>query len=411
MKKTEKIPVIAIIGGTTSGKTSLMVTLFELVKYGFQPIIIGEIATRVFNSHISPKDFSVYNLQKLIVQEGLATEDHYQEILQKYQGKLKPVIITDRGVPDTQAYCNDGDYEKILSELGYTPGKVLVKYTAVVYLQTIATTHPEVFKRVFLSNPHRVEVVWKNGVKPEGVVTEDDINWDATIANALASDERVLSAWSGSAKICQVPNYSEFEDKKRSFLQIILGILGIPTPIEKEYKFLPGLEFTLERLFQTGLTITPIEIVQHYLIETPMRETCTYPVNAYQVVERVRSRKMGKHTEYIYTLKARVEGDKFPYEVERLIDMEQFIELMDYRDEEKRAIKKTRYYFIYRGQNFELDVFPTPIDVHGNTMLLELETPHDSYELPEFLGAVTDVTTDPKYKNDYFASKHLVLNT
>jgi CYTH domain-containing protein len=405
MKKTEYVPVLAIIGGTTSGKTSLMVMLFELLKHGFHPIIIGEIATRVFSSHINPRDFSVYDLQKLIIQEGLSTENHFQEILEKYQGSLQPVIITDRGIPDTQAYCSLDDYEKILSQLGYTMGQVLSRYSAVVYLQTIAATHPEVFKKVFLSNPYRVEVVWKNAVKPEGIVTEDDIQWDATIANALASDKRVLDAWSGSAKICQVPNHAEFEDKKKAFLDIVLGILGIPTPIEKEYKFLLGKEFSLDVLLNQGLTVSPVEITQHYLTETPYRATCTYPVDAYQVVERVRSRKFGQYTEYIYTLKARVAESKFPYEVENPITTDEFIELLSYRDEEKRAIKKTRYYFIYKGQNFELDLFTEPIDVHGNTLLLELETPHDTYELPEFLGPVTDVTTDPKYKNDYFASK------
>jgi CYTH domain-containing protein len=405
MKNGKTVPVIAIIGGTTSGKTSLMVQLLELIKHGFHPIIIGEIATRIFSSHISPKDFSVYDLQKLIIREGLSTEKNFRELLRNYQGSLKPIIITDRGVPDTKAYCNPGDYEKILSELGYTQGEVLSRYTAVVYLQTIAATHQEVFKKVFLSNPHRVEVVWKNGAKPEDVVTEDAIDWDATKLNALASDQRVLDAWNGSSKIYQVPNCLEFEDKKKSFLNIVLGILGIPTPIEKEYKFLLSKDFSLGTLYAHHVTVSPVEITQHYLTETPMRSSCAYPVDAYEVVERIRSRKFGQYTEYIYTLKARVADSIFPYEVEHLLTSDSFIELLNYRDEDKRAIKKTRYYFIYKGQNFELDVFTEPIDEHGTLMLLELETPHETYELPEFLGVVTDVTTNLHYKNDHFASK------
>jgi CYTH domain-containing protein len=50
-------------------------------------------------------------------------------------------------------------------------------------------------------------------------------------------------------------------------------------------------------------------------------------------------------------------------------------------------------------------LFDKLIDELGNDKLLELETPHEVFTLPDFIPNLVEVTHDPKYKNVYFANK------
>ncbi len=393
--QNNEIPIIAIIGGTTSGKSTMIALLGELPKYGYYPILVDEIATMVFSFGIKPNDHKNHEVQELIIKTGLSVENNLLEILKNYKGPLKPVIFTDRGIPDSRAYCSEFEYGSILVNLGLQPAEIKSRYTATVYLPTLAKSHPEVFKQVFLSNPYRTERVENS---------DGSLNWDAIIANAIAGDERVLQAWVGTNKIINVPNNDEFELKKKSFLDIVMGILGIPIPIEQEYKFIVPKNFNIRVLDSLSIINDSVHISQYYLTETPMRKQIAYPSNATSIVERLRIKSFGKYEKCIYTLKATVPENKFPYEIEHTItDTADILSLLRYFDLSKARISKKRHYFIYNDQYFELDLFDKPIDELGNDKLLELETPHEVFTLPDFIPNLVDVTHDPKYKNVYIA--------
>lgn len=398
--------IIAIIGGTTSGKSTMLATLDQLPKYGYYPIIVPEIATTIFSMGIKPADHKSYEIQELIIKTGLSIENHLQAIANSYTGPLKPVIFTDRGIPDSRAYCSEYEYGAILTNLGVYPSEIKTHYEATIYLPTLAKHQPDTFKNVFLSNPYRTERV----ENPDGT-----LDWDAIIDNAIKGDERVLQAWVGTNKMINVPNHDEFEVKKKSFFDIVLGILGIPIPIEQEYKFIVPKDFNINALDRMGIINDSVHITQYYLTETPMRNEISYPNNATSVVERMRIKNFGKYQKCIYTLKATVPESKFPYEIERVItDINDILPLLRYADSSKAPISKQRHYFIYQEQYFELDLFDKPIDEFGNNKLLELETPHEQFTLPDFIPHLIDVTHDPKYKNvniaEWMQHKEMLAN-
>lgn len=392
---TSNTPIIAIIGGTTSGKSTMMATLNDLPKYGYYPIIVPEIATTIFSMGIKPSDHTNYDVQKIIMETGLHIENSLLNIAHNYQGKLKPVIFTDRGIPDSKAYCAENDYESIITSLGLNPAEIKTRYEATVYLPTLAKHQPEIFKKVFESNPYRVERVENS---------DGSLNWDAIINNAIIGDDRVLGAWVGTNKMIHIPNHDDFEIKKKTFLSTIKSILGIPIPIEQEYKFLVPKDFDINTINQMGLINDTFDITQYYLRKTPMREKISYPSHATSVVERLRVKQMGKYQKYIYTLKATVPEGKFPYEIEHEVkDINDIRIMLSHMDVSKAPISKKRHYFIFKDQYFELDLFDKPIDDLDNDKLLELETPHESFTLPDFIPNLIDVTHDPKYKNVYIA--------
>ena len=105
------------------------------------------------------------------------------------------------------------------------------------------------------------------------------------------------------------------------------------------------------------------EIERKYLVKMPIfplpekdeasEITQTYLVTPPEISERVRCRD-GRYT---HTRKVRVSSIKAK-ETEEIIDRAQYEALLQKRDPALRSIQKVRHVFVYRGQKFELDVFP-----------------------------------------------------
>ena len=134
------------------------------------------------------------------------------------------------------------------------------------------------------------------------------------------------------------------------------------------------------------------EIERKYLVKMPIfplpekdaasEITQTYLVTPPEISERVRC-----------GIKAE--------ETEETIDRAQYEALLQKRDPALRSIQKVRHVFAYRGQTFELDVFPF---WKKQAMLeIELEKEATPVDFPPFLSCIREVTDDPAYKNQAMA--------
>ncbi len=126
------------------------------------------------------------------------------------------------------------------------------------------------------------------------------------------------------------------------------------------------------------------EILQIYLPSEPGR------------TRRVRRRAYADRTVYIETQKIRI--DKMSStEIEREVSADEFEKMAANIADGTRPLNKTRYTFVYRGQLFEVDVYPEW--EHTCIMETELPTRETAVDFPDFIRIVRDVTGVKEYSN------------
>ena len=111
---------------------------------------------------------------------------------------------------------------------------------------------------------------------------------------------------------------------------------------------------------------------------------------------RIRSRKFPDRTEYTETVKRRIDSVSADEE-EREISAERFAELSLEMANGTRPIIKRRHTFLYRGQTFEIDVYPE----WKRTAIMETELPSRAAraEMPTFIKIVREVSGEFRYSN------------
>jgi len=62
-----------------------------------------------------------------------------------------------------------------------------------------------------------------------------------------------------------------------------------------------------------------------------------------------------------------------------------------------KQIRKTRYCVVYNNQYLEIDIYPFSKD--KAILEIELSNENDSYEIPEFIEVIREVTDDIRFKN------------
>ena len=149
------------------------------------------------------------------------------------------------------------------------------------------------------------------------------------------------------------------------------------------------------------------EIERKYLILRPqedyLRENAektdivqTYLCADRGKTERVRSRSDGAKTVYTHTVKIKLSPMR-RIEQESEISAEEYEALLSRADPERRPIVKQRWVLPYRGQRFEIDVFP----FWPHQAYLELELSDESQEIhfPPGIEVIREVTDDRRYTN------------
>ena len=355
---------IVLTGGPCAGKsTGLAIIKDRLTNLGYDVVILSEVATDVILSGVTPMNISPYDFQKLLAYIQIDRDKRYSEALESLGEKV--VVIYDRGIMDAAAYLPDGEFDKLIVDMGYRHNEILNRYDGVFHLVTAAIGAPEAYTKA--NNAARME----------------------TLEEAIDADARTLKAWIGHPHLRVINNEGvNFEQKMTKLLSEIMSLLGEPTPLEIERKFLikkPDINILMEKY-----NATASDIVQTYLTSEP------------GVERRVRQRgTYGDYTFY-YTEKREVETG-VREERERIIDIKEYADLLIEADHTKKPIKKRRYCFVYEDRYFELDIYP-----HWNTeAILEIEVSSikDKFSIPEDIEVIKEVTDDRSYSNYELASK------
>ena len=126
------------------------------------------------------------------------------------------------------------------------------------------------------------------------------------------------------------------------------------------------------------------EILQTYLISEP-GET-----------RRVRKRWNGDEVKYYYTFKSRVNAMR-QIERERELSKAEYETLLESADPARRPIRKQRWVVNYRGQLFEIDLFP--FWEKQAYLELELRDEEQAIDFPPALEVIREVTGDGRYTN------------
>lgn len=127
------------------------------------------------------------------------------------------------------------------------------------------------------------------------------------------------------------------------------------------------------------------EIIQTYLVK-----------NEKKMSERVRKRGRDGCYSYTHTCKTHI-TDMRRIEIENEISEREYDELLKRADPERNVICKIRWCLDYKGQMFEIDLFPFWND--RAYMEIELTDESDKVEFPPFVEIIKEVTGDRRYTN------------
>ncbi len=349
------IPRYVLTGGPCGGKTSsLSSVVSNLVEKGFTVFIVPEAATILISMGISPisKDFQEQVLSCILFLEDQA---YRQALVVKKQGK-NPIIICDRGALDGLAYVSPVVFDRVVKKSGHSMVDIRDKrYDAIFHLVTAANGAADYY--TLENNQARQET-------PE---------------QAIVLDTKTQHAWVGHPHLKVIDNTIDFESKKKRVLDSLFHSLGIPVPLEIEYKYLIDSSFS-EKDIPKNIHRVTLDVVQHYLQS-----------NNQKWEERVRKRGEGANNMYTYTLKRPTLLGNSRFEKERIITYPEYVRFLERQDPLHVPIFKSRTCFLYENQYFELDKMKKPMK--GRTYSeIEVTDVQENVQLPQWLPVIENVT-------------------
>jgi len=353
-------------GGPCSGKSSgLAIIKQKLEGKGWIVLSVPEAATLCIEGGLSPIDPDIGEIlgQKSIIRTIIGLENTWS-IAAKELSKEKPVlIIHDRGITDCSAYMQKDTYRETLRGFGLSPEQVRdERYDAVIHMVTAAEGAEEFY--TLENNTARYE----------------------TSEEARDVDKRILDAWTGSPHLRAIDNSTDFKTKIQRVYQEICNVLGIPVPIECERKFL--VTFHKHRIPDNSETI---EIEQTYLTSPNKDE-----------IHRVRKRGQNDFFNYYHTIKKETGVSGKRIEIEKMITETEYQMALNFKDPDRKTVKKKRLCFMHNYQYFELDVFESEAALmsRGDALLeIELSEINQEVTIPEWISIQKEVTDVPRFSN------------
>lgn len=363
---SRKIVKIVITGGPCAGKTTGMSKVVEhFTKLGWKVLVVSEAATEYISGNAKPWEIRDVNYQLSIYKLIKAKERSYEEFAEKSDFE-KVLIVCDRGTLDGKAYLFSEESKKEWhTKLGLSETDMMKEYEGVFHLVTAAKGAEEYYTKS--NNKARME----------------------TVEEAREADDRTLQAWTGHPHLKIIDNSTDFDTKILRLIKAIASMLGEPEPFEIEKKFLvkmPDLE-----MLETLSNVQKVEILQTYLNSSIGDET------------RVRQRGDGSNFIFTKTTKRAITGLK-RIEVERQIDVNEYVSELLNADTSLHQIRKTRYCISYNNSYLELDVYPFWNEIA--ILEVELADEEETYELPNWIYIIADVTENVKFKNHSLAENY-----
>lgn len=364
--KVQKISKIVLTGGPCAGKSTAMSWIQNaFTERGYVVLFVPETATELITGGVAPwtcgsnLDYQCCQMRLQIEKERVffaAAESMPDE---------KILIVCDRGMMDNQAYMTEMEFGVLLDRIQMNEIDVRDNYDAVFHLVSAANGTPEIYMKNKESNPARTE----------------------TVEQAVALDNKLISAWTGHPHLRVIDNSTGFENKMKRLISEIAGFLGEPEPYEIERKFL--IEYPNVDILEKRDDCQKIEIIQTYLKASEDEE--------------VRVRQRGANGNYIYfkTTKKKLTGTT-RVEIEERLSQEEYLKLLMDADTTRHQIRKTRYCLTYASQYFEIDIYPFWKD--RAIVEIELLSESEEIQIPKFLKVIKEVTDDETYKNSSLAS-------
>jgi CYTH domain-containing protein/predicted ATPase len=367
MKTKYRIHKFAITGGPGGGKTTSLARLVQyLLDKGYYPLVAPEVATLLIQSGIRPDNTP--DFQYHVLKDSLAWEKKLMAQAKKLMKKdpnIKPVLIFDRGLMDGMAYVPRKEFIKNLKRCKLTLVDARDRYDGVFHLVTAA-----------------------NGAE-EYYTTENNTARSEKPPLARKRDRDVQKVWTGCPHFHRIPNKGSFEDKINDLISKIAHSLGLPEPLEIEFKYLIKKECTLTYL-RKHVHVQVVTIRQDYLL----------PRRGQKGVSRVRARSQHGGSTYIYTEK--IERGKDLVELERLMNKGEYLRRLLNADPTLEPVIKKRACFVWENTYYEFDIFTESIN-KAKDNLLEAETSDHTVKppVPDFMlkFVVREVTNEKRYKN------------
>lgn len=349
-----KVYEIVITGGPCAGKTTALSKLDRVfTDRGYKVIIVAETATEVILSGVNPNEVSVIDFQHVIIGRGVNKEKTIREVAKRF--KKDVIIFYDRGLLDSKAYMDYKDFIRILKKNRLTEIQARDSYDAVLHLVTAAIGAEEHYTKQ------------NNNARSE------------SIEEAAILDKITRDAWTGHPHLRVIDNSTNFGDKIDRLIKEVFAVMGVPTPIETERKFLVKLP--------TKQQLEECKAVKSNIVQTYLKRLDP------EVERRVRQRGINGEFSYYYTEKKKI-SDASRDEVERRISKDEYIALLV---EGISTVRKDRYCFFYENQYFELDVYP---DWENEAILeIELTSEDQNINIPNWLSVIKEVTGDENYSN------------
>ena len=361
-----QITKIVITGGPCAGKTTAMTWIQkEFEKKGYRVLFVPETATELITGGVAPWTCgSNLDYQKCQVKLQKDKEAIFEQAALTMDTD-KVLIICDRGVLDNKAYMSQEEFDAVMRALDTNEVAERDQYDAVIHMVTAANGALEAYT---LSN---------NAARTE------------TPEQAIALDNKLIAAWTGHPHLRVVDNSTSFEDKLRRVLAEISAFLGEPEPMEIERKFLIRIP-DLMRLEDLP-NCSKVDMIQTYLKNQPDGT-------------EARVRQRGQNGNFIcYRTEKRRISDTTRVEVDRRIDMKEYISFLAEADPERRPIYKTRYCLTENNRYYEIDIYPE----WKKQAILEIELKSEDEEIvmPEGIKVIKEVTNDRAYTNYEMAKK------
>jgi CYTH domain-containing protein len=366
-----RIHHVVYTGGPCGGKTTALAQTEEhFSQLGYRVVMVPEAATLLINAGFPPRLFpgdEIFHFQRAFVNFTLFLEKTTETLVNHLPGDEPVLVIHDRGVLDSKAYCPPQVWERIVESTGMAETDLREKnYDAVIHLVTAATGAEGAYSNA------------NNQARSEDVAT------------ARAVDLRTQAAWTGHPHLAIIDNSTDFEGKIHRTIAAVCHAIGTPEPLEIEKKYV----LSQSPVFPDDLRVVKSAILQTYLTGA-------------EGSERVRLRRHEDGvTGFTRTRKRELSPGK-RVEIEAMIKQDDYQAFLQRADAERNPIDKTRSCFIWDHRQYEMDAY------HGVlegifTVEVEGVSIEEQIELPPFLRPALDVTGNSAWSNSSMARKDWV---
>lgn len=134
---------ILVTGGACAGKTTSLKMMEKYLKENnYEVYVVEEVPTYLISNGITSAKVGRMEFQELIVKTQLENEKEYEE---KYGNKDNVVVIFDGSPIDCLKFIKNEELDEFLSKYDTDINKVFRNYDEIIFLDTIAKTHPELY--------------------------------------------------------------------------------------------------------------------------------------------------------------------------------------------------------------------------------------------------------------------------